>query len=124
MGRVNHEDAVHGESRRTRIHVANSGQKQRRQQLPVRNTAPELLYGHLRAFVARRILDQGDQRLNLGPELDGGRSELRIGSAQQQRRGQQPMKNITSGNHLLFTSVGSNNITNAPVILFDALLTF
>src|SRR5713101_656130 len=26
------------------------------------------------------------------------------------------MKNITSGNHLLFTSVGSNNITNAPTL--------
>jgi hypothetical protein len=94
---------MQGESRRARIDVANSSQKQRGQHLPVGNTAAELLDHHFRALVARRPLDQADQGFDFGAKFDNVGSDLSIGPAEEKGRGKQSIKDITPGNrHPLF----------------------
>ena len=78
MGRVNDEHAMKGKSRRAGVDVANSRQKQGRQELAVGNAVPELFDGHLGALVAGRALDQGDKRFDLGAKLHHLGSDLRI----------------------------------------------
>src|SRR5262245_16634612 len=98
MRGIDDEDAMQRESRRTRIDVADAGQKKRRQHLPVGNTAQQLLDRHFRALVARCVLDQTDERLDVRTEPDDIGSDLSFGPAEQERRGEQPVKDITPRN--------------------------
>ena len=79
MRGVNDEDRVQGEAGRSRIDVADGGEKQRREELAVGDAAVQLLDQHLGAALAQRGFHEPHQRLDLGPELDHVRRYLRVG---------------------------------------------
>ena len=85
---MHHEHAMQREAGRPRIDVANAGQKERGHELPVRNTAAHLFHGHFGALLPRRALDQRDQWFNLAREFQNVGSNLRVGTAEQERRSQ------------------------------------
>ena len=91
MGGIDHKDTVELESRRLGADVADTRQKQRRQQLAIGDPLLDLLGQHAHALVTRRSLDQLHQWLDAGVQLDQARRDLDlvIGQGRQAGRSQQ-----------------------------------
>ena len=76
--RVDDEDGVELEADRVRLHVADAGQEEGRQQVPVREPLLQVPDGHLERPLAGRLLDPAHDRLDLRAEPDRVGADLQV----------------------------------------------
>ena len=79
MRRIDDEHRMELESDRARLDVAHAGQQQRRENFTIRRAAFDFGSHLLQHTFAGRVLQQPDQRLNLGMQPHHARFELRLG---------------------------------------------